>query len=57
MSPPQSRHRISLAALLAAWGVFALWLAWSRVTVDVIDDIRQYEQAQELAKSQPLYPN
>ncbi len=53
-SRPQSRHRISLAALLAGWGLLALWLAWSRVTADVIDDIRRQEQQQELAKSQPL---
>jgi hypothetical protein len=54
--PSQSRHRISLAALLAGWGLVAFWFAWSRVTVDVIDDIQRYEQAHELAKSQPLHP-
>jgi hypothetical protein len=54
MVRPQSRHRISLAALLATWGLVAVWLSWARVTVDMIDDIQRYEQAQELAKSQPL---
>ena len=55
MVRPQSRHRISLAALLAAWGLLALWLAWTRVAVNVIDDIQRYEQEQALAKSQPLH--
>jgi hypothetical protein len=56
MVRPQSQHRISLAALLAAWGLLALWLAWTQVTVDVLDDIQRYEQEQALAKSHPLDP-
>jgi len=34
-----SRHRISLAALLAAWAVLVLWLGWTKTVIDLLDSM------------------
>jgi hypothetical protein len=39
-TPNQSRHRIGLAAFLAAFIVVALWLGWAGSVTRILDQVR-----------------
>ena len=52
---PNENPRISLGALLAGWALLVLWISWIQVANRVIDDVRQQEQAEQLAKYAPLH--
>jgi hypothetical protein len=50
----KSRYSISLGALMTAWGILVIWLCWTEVVGGVLDDIRQHQQDQRRAMSQPF---